>query len=105
MIIFDGRKVVATAGTRIALESTANQVRCSELTITAEEDNTGDIVVGASTVVAALLTRRGILLVAGASHTFSPGTKSDKGQLDLATVFIDSEINTDGVHFAGLKSN
>lgn len=105
MIIFDGRKTVTSAGTAEKLEATVNSVRCSELTVTAEENNTGDIVVGASTVVAALATRRGILLAPGESYTFDAGTKSDKGQLDLATVFIDSEIDTDGVHFGGLKSN
>jgi hypothetical protein len=105
MIIFDGRQIVTTAGTRVALEAAANTVRCKELAVTAEENNTGDIVVGASTVVAALATRRGILLAPGESYTFDAGVKSDKGQLDLATVFIDSEIDTDGVHFAGLKSN
>lgn len=104
-IIFDGRKVVASAGTAVALEASGNAVRCQELTVTAEENNTGDIVLGASTVVASLATRRGILLAPGESYTFAPGLIGDDGRLDLATVFIDSEVSTDGVHFGGLKSN
>ena len=104
MIVFDGRKTVTTAGTRVALEALSSGIYCKELTVIAEEDNTGDIGVGADTVVAALATRRGILLAPGESYTFDSGMLGDRGALDLATVFIDSEIDTDGVHFGGLKN-
>lgn len=104
MPIFDGRQTVTTAGTRVALESEKNTVYCKELTVTAEENNTGDIVVGANTVVAAIATRRGLLLAPGESYTFNPGVLGDRGALDLASVFIDSEIDTDGVHFGGLEN-
>jgi hypothetical protein len=60
--------------------------------ITAETDNTGNITVGGSTVVAALATRRGIPLAAGDSVAL---------EIDnLADVFIDSTVNGDGVTFA-----
>ena len=54
----DGRKVVTTAGVRVAL---AASTACKEVVITAELDNTGVVAVGAAaTVVAALATRTGV---------------------------------------------
>ena len=85
----DGRKVVAAAGTAETL--VASSTPCREVTITAETDNTGVIAVGASTVVAALGTRRGTPLLAGDSD--------NQGVVDLALVFIDSTVNGDGVTF------
>ena len=82
----DGRKVVAAAGTAERLVS-AN-TRCSEVTITAESDNTGDIV---STVVAAAATRRGVPLVPGASYTIKIE--------DLYQLWIDADVSSDGVVF------
>jgi hypothetical protein len=87
--IADDRKTVTTAGTRVAL---ASSTACKQVVITAETDNTGYVVVGGSTVVAALATRRGVPLAPGDSVTF---------QIDnLADVYLDSTVNGDGVTFA-----
>ena len=83
--IGDGRKTVATAGTREAL---AVSTSCEKVDITAEIDNTGIIVVGGSTVVAALATRRGIPLYAGDTYSF---------EIDnLADIYIDATVSGDG---------
>lgn len=84
----DGRKVVTTAGTRVAL---AASTAIGWVSITAETDNTGVIVVGGSTVVAALATRRGKPLSAGEDITLPAD--------NLANVYIDSTVNGDGVTF------
>ena len=85
----DGRKVVTTAGTRVAL---ASSTACKEVVITAETDNTGVVAVGAAaTVVAALATRTGVPLNAGDSIVL---------QIDnLADVGLDSMVSGDGVTF------
>lgn len=87
----DGRKVVTTSGTAVAL---AASTACKEVVVTAETDNTGIVVVGGSTVVAALSTRRGTPLAAGDSMTLRIS--------NLANVFIDSTVNGDGVTFTYL---
>ena len=89
--VSDGRQVVTTAGTRVALSSTSSIF--DEVDITAETDNTGVIVVGASTVVAAQATRRGTPLDAGDTKTFR--------NVDLKEIYIDSTINGDGVTWSG----
>lgn len=88
--IGDGRKVVASAATAVAL--VASSTPCKRITICAETDNTGTIVVGASTVIAALSTRRGIPLEAGDVYELDID--------DVADVFIDSTVSGDGVTFA-----
>lgn len=84
----DGRKVVTTAGTAVAIASTT---AAAKVIITACTDNTDLVTVGASTVVAALATRRGIPL--------APGQSVEIGCTDLADVFIDSLVNGEGVTF------
>jgi hypothetical protein len=84
----DGRKTVTTSGTAEAL-STSTSIR--EVTVTAELNNTGTITVGGATVVDTVATRRGSPLYPGDSVTIA----SD----DLAEVFIDAEINGDGVTY------
>lgn len=88
-VMTDGRSVVTTAGTRVAL---AASTACKEVIITAETDNTGIVVVGAAaTVVAAIATRRGIPLSAGDSVVL---------QIDnLADIGLDSTVSTDGVTY------
>lgn len=86
--IADGRTTVTTAGTRVAL---AASTACKQVAITAETDNTGLIVVGGATVVAALATRRGIPL--------SPGDTMTLDIDNLADLYIDSTVNTDGVTY------
>jgi hypothetical protein len=91
--ITDGRKVVATAGTK---EPLASSTACKEVVITAETDNTGIVVVGAAgTVVAAIATRRGVPLAAGDSIVL---------QIDnLADIGLDSTVSGDGVTFAAFS--
>ena len=86
--IADGRKVVASAGTAEALALTT---ACKRVEITAEFNNTGVIVVGGATVVADLATRRGTPLYAGSTYTLLIE--------DLADVYIDATVSTDGVTF------
>jgi hypothetical protein len=87
--VTDGRKVVTTAGTRVAL---ASSTACKEVVITAETDNTGIVAVGAaSTVVATIATRTGVPLAAGDSIVL---------QIDnLADIGLDATVSGDGVTF------
>ena len=87
----DGRAFVTTPGTAVAL---AASTAIKEVTVTAETNNTDIIVVGGSTVVAALATRRGIPLYPGDSFTI----ESD----NLAEVYIDAEVGTEGVTYSYL---
>ena len=85
----EGRKVVTAAGTRVAL---AASTACREVLVTAEEDNTGVIVVGGVGVIAALATREG-----------TPLHPLDSVRIriaDLATVYIDSMVSGDGVTYS-----
>ena len=84
----DGRQTVTTPGTAVAL---AASTAIKEVTVTAELTNTGTITVGGSTVVDAVATRRGTPLYPGDSDTVA----SD----NLAEVFIDAEVGTDGVTY------
>ena len=90
--ISDGRKVVASAGSRVTL---ASSTIAKLVIITAETDNTGLIVVGGSTVVAALATRQGIPLNAGDSVTLEIA--------NLADVYLDTTVNGDGVTYLYLN--
>ena len=91
--VTDGRTVVTTAGTRVAL---ASSTACKEVVITAETDNTGIVVVGAAaTVVAALATRRGIPLNAGDSVVMQTDNLADLG--------LDSTVSTDGVTYVAFS--
>ena len=87
--VTDGRKVVTTAGTRVAL---ATSTACKEVVITAETDNTGIVAVGAAaTVIASLATRTGVPLAAGDSIVL---------QIDnLADIGLDATVSGDGVTF------
>lgn len=86
----DNRQTVTTAGTRVQLSVAS--VSCKRVTITAETDNTDYIVVGGSTVVAALATRRGTPLSSGDSITIEID--------DLNKVYIDSLVSTEGVTYS-----
>jgi len=86
--IGDGRQVVAVPGTAVAL---AASTVIKKVTVVAEENNTGIVTVGGSTVVAALATRRGVPLHPLDSHTIETD--------NLAEVFIDAMVATDGVTF------
>jgi hypothetical protein len=84
----DGRQTVATPGTAVAL---ATSTTCKRVTIVAEENNTGIIVVGGSTVEAALATRRGVPLHPLDSYSLNAD--------NLDEVFIDAMVATDGCTF------
>ncbi len=90
VVYTDARKVVTSAGTAVAISATTSTfIDCD---FQAEENNTGDIVIGGSTVVATILTRQGVLLTAGSSWRAGiPG--------DLDAIFIDSEVSGDGVTY------
>lgn len=91
----DNRRVVTTAGTRVLLSTTSTSVR--SVTIQAETDNTGVIVIGgAGTVVAAQATRRGISLAAG--DTIALTTRDDDVD-DLTEIGLDATIDGDGVTY------
>ena len=87
----DGRQVVGTPGTAVAL---ATSTIIKEVTVTSELTNTGVICVGGSTVIAASATQRGSPLYPGDSITLKAS--------DLAEVFIDATVATDGVVFTYL---
>lgn len=85
----DGRKVVTTAGT--AVQVTTQPVKANSTCVTALSTNTGTVVVGASTVVAAAGTRRGTPLTAGQSVTYN---------CDASLLWIDATVNGEGVSFS-----
>ncbi len=84
----DGRKVVAAAGTA---EAIATDTKATEVLVVAETDNGGTIVVGGSTVVAALSTRRGTPLNAGDGVVIPCDNLKD--------IFIDATVTGEGVTF------
>lgn len=87
--IADGIKTVTTAGTAVAL--VAASTLCRMVMIQARPENTGVIVVGASTVVAAQTTRRGIALV--------PGQSVALRVTDLADLYLDAAVSGEGVSY------
>lgn len=91
--VVDGRKVVAAAATAEALS--ASKTLAHHVDITAETDNTGVVVVGASTVVASLSTRRGTPLAAGDTLTLY--------DVDLSQVYLDVTVSGDGVTYSAVQ--
>lgn len=83
----DGTATVTTAGTRVQLAT----VSVSKVIIQAHESNTGTIVIGGSTVVAALAGRRGTALFPTQSQAFSV--------TNLNLLYIDSTANGDKINF------
>lgn len=93
--ITDGRTIVTTAGVaKVLTTSTVAKL----VVITAETDNTDIVVIGGSTVVASLSTRRGTPLLAGDSITL---------EIDnLADVYVDAAGSAacgDGVTYVALN--
>jgi len=87
-VVGEGRKVVAAAGTAVAL---ASDTQCQKVDIQAELDNVGVICVGGSGVIAAAATREGIALEKKETYSL---------EIDnLSKVYIDSEQNGEGVTF------
>jgi len=88
----EGRKIVTTAATAVALVSSSLAV--DYVIITAETGtvaNTGYITVGDSSVIGADATRTGHPLAAGDSVTLY--------DVDLQEVYIDATVSTEGVTF------
>lgn len=84
-----GRKVVALAGTSEQLST--NPTSTVEVTICAELDNAGVVVVGDANVDATASTRTGVPLNAGDTYT--------KGINYLGEIWLDSAISGEGVTF------
>jgi hypothetical protein len=87
-LIGQGRKVVTTAGTAVALAASTS---CKSVTIQSEKDNTSDVVIGGSGVVGTLATREGIYL--------SPGDSIDLPIDNLDKVYVDALVNGEGVTY------
>lgn len=88
--IGDGLKLVTTAGT--AEKLSASTIACKSITITAKITNTGTVVIGGSTVVAASgATRRGIPLLAGDSMVIDID--------DVSKVYADVTVSGEGVTY------
>ena len=85
----DGLQLVASAGTAEALASSETKIRA--VLINALPENTGNVVVGASTVVASASTRRGIALVPGGSVLLRVK--------NLADLYVDAVVSGEGVSF------
>ena len=91
--ITDGRVDVSVAGTAEALASSATA--CRKVIIKAFAENTTNVVIGASTVVASLGTRRGITLV--------PNEAMVLNVKDLADIYVDAETSGEGVGYVYFK--
>ncbi len=87
--IADNRKTVTTAGTAVSLVD--GLVSAKYVLLTALSTNTGVIVFGGNTVVAAAATRRGTPLNPGASA----GIPVD----DLSDVYLDATVSGEGVSY------
>lgn len=85
--IGDGTATVTTAGTRVQLSS----VTCSKVIIQAHESNAGTVVIGGSTVVAALVGRRGTAIFPSQSQAFSV--------TNLNLLYIDSTESGDKINY------
>lgn len=83
-----GVKTITSAGTDEAL---AGSTACKKVTIQAQTDNTGLIAVGGSGVDATVATGTGIILYPGDVFEFDID--------NLADVFIDATVSTDGVRY------
>lgn len=88
--IGDGRKTVAAAGTAEKLSSTSTPVLSVE--IRALDANTKPVAIGASTVKAKASEARGRLLKAGENVRL-------EGISNLNQIFVDAEVNGEGVSY------
>lgn len=91
-VLISGEKTVAVAGTRVAL---AAAQRVKSLTVIAKVGNTGQVYLGGSDVAAT--TNDG--LDARESLDIAP-----VNWLDLADLFLDADVNGEGVDFYAVKA-
>ena len=87
--IADGTTTVTIAGTPVRI--TAISIPCKRVIIQAHESNTGTIVVGSGSVVAALVGRRGWAMYATNSQEFKIS--------DVSLLFIDSTVGGDKINY------
>ena len=88
--IQDGFLIITSAGTRQPLAT--QQTPCSKLTVSADDNNAGDVSVGGLTVVAAVgSTRSGCVLLPGGSIALDID--------DLSKVYVDAINSNDKVLF------
>ena len=85
----DGTVTITTAGTRVQLSATS--VPCKKVFVQAHESNTGTVVVGGVTCVAALVGRRGKALFATQGDNFYVS--------DLSLLYVDSTVSLDKVSY------
>ena len=85
----DGTATVTTAGTRVQLSATS--AACKRVFIQAHESNTGTIVVGSITVVAALAGRSGFALFSAQGEWFNVN--------NLNLLYVDSTVSLDKIHY------
>jgi len=94
----DGRKAVAISGTPERLVSAPLAV--DVVYISADDANTNDVYIGASTVDNS--TQRGARIVApAATHSNSPLVI--EGPIDLYDIFVDAETGGEAVSFMWIK--
>lgn len=86
----DGAKRVASAGVPVQLNASARGIRAVD--ITAATSNTGLVVIGATTAIAAAASRRGTPL--------GPGDTWSQTLQDLTAIWVDAEVSGDGVTFS-----
>lgn len=89
-----GSKKTASAGTAVALASTATP--CRRVVIKAFQENTDVVAVGDSTVKAALASRVGI--------TLNPGEAVELPIDDVSKIYLDSVVSTEGVGYVYFKN-
>jgi len=89
--VVSGRQVVTTAGTAVQLSAQA----CKSVALTAAAANTGVVVLGDSTVVAAAGTRKGLPLAAGDTAITSVS--------NMNLLWMDSTVNGEGVSWLVLN--
>ena len=88
-VVGNGRVVVATAGTAVPLVGVSTPA--TQVVVTAETDNTDTVVIGGSSVIAAIGTREGVPLLGGDSITIDID--------DLNKIYVDSVVSGEGVTF------
>lgn len=85
----DGRQSVTTAGSRVQLSTSS--VACKRVVVQALETNTGTVVVGGATVVAAAGSRQGYAIYPTQSVLLTVS--------NLNLIYLDSTANGDVVHY------
>lgn len=91
--ITSGRKVVATAGTRVRLADAVTV--CTKIIITAPVGNGGTIYVGDSSVSAVAGSEQGLMLMPTGSATIDID--------DISKIYIDATVSGEGITYSYLR--